>query len=249
MLRHLSGDFLGYEHGDPPFRVLGLPGWMRTVSDFSEALLGLPAISVDLPGFGGVHPPPPTGWSTFEYAEALMTVVKSFTTPPLIVGHSFGGRIALQLAANHPEAVSALLLTGVPDLVRHKKAKPSLRYQMMRTAHRHGLLSDHRIQTWKSQHGSEDYRRAEGVMRDVLVQAVNEDYERQLTSIRVPVTFLWGDSDTAAPLVDVTRAVELVAPGLASLSILPGVGHMTLLQVPGAIRSQVEGWLANQELG
>jgi pimeloyl-ACP methyl ester carboxylesterase len=103
------------------------------------------------------------------------------------------------------------------------------------------LVSDERVEVWKKQHGSLDYRNAVGVMRDILVKAVNEDYEEQLRSLSVPTSFIWGENDTAAPLVDVKRALELVPPGKAMLQVLEGVGHLTPTEAPNSIASAILG--------
>jgi esterase len=38
--------------------------------------------------------------------------------PAVVVGHSFGGQVALRLAARHPEAIRALVLVGPSGVVR-----------------------------------------------------------------------------------------------------------------------------------
>jgi pimeloyl-ACP methyl ester carboxylesterase len=103
------------------------------------------------------------------------------------------------------------------------------------------LISDARIESWKRQHGSSDYRNAEAVMREVLVKAVNENYEEQPCSLSVPTVFVWGERDTAAPLADVRRALELVPKGMGSLRVLEGVGHLTPTEAPDSIASAILG--------
>ena len=106
-----------WQYGEEPIQVVAFPGWMRTVSDFESVLHGLPALAVDIPGFGGVHAPPPTAWSTADYAQALLPVLEQLPDPVVVLGHSFGGRIALQLAATRPELIRALVLTAFPSFV------------------------------------------------------------------------------------------------------------------------------------
>jgi len=78
-------------------------------------------------------------------------------------------------------------------------------------------------------------------MREVLVKAVNENYEEQLCSLSVPTVFVWGERDTAAPLADVRRALELVPKGMGSLRVLEGVGHLTPTEAPDSIASAILG--------
>ena len=240
MLRRVPGDLFAWQYGDEPIEVLALPGWMRTVSDFHSVLYDLPAIAVDIPGFGGVHPPPPTAWSTVEYAHALVPMFEELPRPPVVLGHSFGGRVALQLASIRPELIRSLVLTGVPQLCARPKAKPSVKLRTIRVLRRSGLISERRVENWKKQHGSEDYRRAEGVMRDVLVKAVNENYEEQLCSLVAPADFVWGSSDSVVPLSEARAAIRLVPDSLASLTVLEDIGHLTPLEAPAALRQIVQ---------
>jgi pimeloyl-ACP methyl ester carboxylesterase len=179
-----------------------------------------------------------------QYAEALLPALEAFATPPVLVGHSFGGRVALQLATMRPNAIRALVLTGVPELVAHDKSKPKLLHRSMRALHRRGLVCDAYLERWKGKYGSADYRHATGVMRDILVKAVSENYEGQLRSLSVPTTFIWGEKDVAAPLTDVEQALEVVPAGTASLRVLRDVGHLTPLEAPDAIASVIRNWLA-----
>ena len=74
-------------------------------------------IALDLPGFGR-SAPPDAPWGAADYAEAVVPVLDAMTRPVVVVGHSFGGRVAVTLAAERPDDVGALVLTGVPLLHR-----------------------------------------------------------------------------------------------------------------------------------
>lgn len=215
----LDGAVLAEKTGDAP-RVLALHGWGRTRADWLPAL-EVPALAVDLPGFGA-SPPPPTGWGTREYAELLAPLLADGGWT--VAGHSFGGRIAVQLAAGWPSLVSNVVLTGVPLLRRTSTAKAPLAFRLAKRAHALGLLSDERMEQERRKRGSADYRAAQGVMRETLVKVVNEDYRDLLPAIDAPVELVWGALDTAAP-VDMAREAQ----GLlrkATLTVSEGSGHL-----------------------
>jgi len=237
-----GGRLLGARHGAPPARVVALHGWRRTHTDFDTVLAGLDAVAPDLPGFGAT-PPPEAAWCALDYAEAVLPVCEE-GPPVVLLGHSFGGRVAVVLAAAHPERVAALVLTGTP-LVRPpgKRAPRSpLGYRLARRLNRLGLLSDARLDARRRKAGSEDYRQAVGVMRDVLVRAIAETddgtYRRALAAVRCPVELVWGERDGAAPPAVATEAAALT--GDARVTILPGVGHLTPTEAPAALRAAVE---------
>lgn len=236
-----SGRLFGTVHrsGDGPPRVLALHGWRRTSADFDKVLSGLSAgaVALDLPGFGA-SPEPPAAWGTEDYAKAVTAVLSEFDGPAVVLGHSFGGRVAVRLAASQPQAVAALVLTGVPLLRAAPAGKPALSFRAARWLHRRGVLPDDRMEALRRKHGSADYRAATGVMRDVFVRVVNESYEDDLRALACPVELVWGSDDADARLDVAERAAKLV--GEARLTVVDGAGHLTPLTAPDALRAAVE---------
>ena len=202
----LDGAVLAEKTGDDP-RVLALHGWGRTRADWLPAL-GAPALAADLPGVGA-SPAPPVGWGSRDYAELLapLLVEGGWT----LAGHSFGGKVAVQLAAGWPDLVEHVVLTGVPLLRKASGAKGPLAFRLAKRAHQLGLVSDARMEEQRQKHGSADYRAATGVMRETLVKLVNEDYRDLLPLIQAPVDLVWGAGDTAAPLAMAKEAATLLA--------------------------------------
>ena len=248
MLHSIAGGRLvGSRFGEATPNVLALPGWARTHRDFDAVLApagGDPfdAIALDLPGFG-TAPPPPEAWGTPDYADFVSLVLDEMTPRVVVLGHSFGGRVAVHLAASRPDAIGALVLTGVPDLVRRgPRPQAPLRFRAARRLNRWGIVSDRAMEAARQRHGSADYRAAEGVMRAVLVKTLAEGYEEQLAEIRCPISLVWGDDDTAAPL-SVAEELVRIHPG-AQLTVCPGAGHLTPLTAPGALRRAVANALA-----
>jgi pimeloyl-ACP methyl ester carboxylesterase len=216
----LDGSVLAERTGDDP-RVLALHGWGRTRSDWLPALKGVPALAVDLPGCGA-SPPPPAAWGSRDYAEHLAPLLEQGGWT--VAGHSFGGRVAVQLAAGWPSLVSGVVLTGVPLLRCASAAKPPLAFRLAKTANRLGLLSDARMEQERRKRGSADYRNAQGVMRDTLVHLVNEDSRDLRPGICAPVLLVWGAADTAAPL-EMARQAQSLLPA-ATLTVSPTSGHL-----------------------
>lgn len=237
-----DGSIFGEVFGTSPPRVLALHGWGRTSADFHTVLKGLDAIAIDLPGFGA-SPPPPRAWGAADYATALLPTLAACATPVTIIGHSFGGRVAVHLGATHPDLIRGLVLTGVP-LLRPPgpSAKSPRRFRLAKRLHALGLLSDEQMEVRRRRSGSADYRAASGVMREVLVRAIAEDYREQLGALSCPVELVWGQNDTAAPVSMAEEAASLLGP-LARLSVLPGVGHDTLAEAPGAVRAAIDAQL------
>ncbi|MBV8960821.1 MAG: alpha/beta hydrolase [Actinobacteria bacterium] len=245
---YAGGRLFGTAFGPGVPRVVALHGWARTHADFTGVLGGLDAdtgaIAVDLPGFGAT-PPPPEVWGGRQYAEAIVPLLADLPEPPVLLCHSFGGRVGVHLAAGWPDHVRALVLTGVPLLRLGGGRKPALRYRVGRALHRRGILGDEAMERLRQRYGSTDYKRAQGIMRAVHVVAVNETYEDQLAATRCPVELVWADNDTEAPLPVAERAATMLGDQ-ATLTVLPGAGHMTPLTAPDALRAAIERQLAGQ---
>ena len=145
--------------------------------------------------------------------------------PAVLVGHSFGGRVATVLAARRPELVRALVLVGAPLLRPEGRpgAKPSPVYRLVRLGRRIGLISNSRLEREKQRRGSADYRAASGVMRDILVKVVNETYENALAEVKCPVRMVWGAHDQEVPVEIAHRSARLLDD--AKLDIVDGCGH------------------------
>ncbi len=240
MLSALPGGNLGRRHGPPPARVVALHGWRRSGADFDPVLAGLDAAAPDLPGFGAAAPPP-AGWGAAEYGEAVLPVCGE-DGPVVLIGHSFGGKVAVVLAARHPDRVRGLVLTGVPLMRVTPAPAPPLAYRAARALHHVGLLSEARMEARRRRSGSEDYRAASGVMRDVLVRSLAETddgtYCDALRALVCPVELVWGANDTAAPAEVAERALTLVGDG--HLTVLPGIGHLTPTEAPDAVRAAID---------
>ena len=243
-----DGNLFGEPYGEGPVRVVWLHGWGRRGQDFATvasalARDGVASVAFDLPGFGS-SPAPSVAGGARSYADFLTPALRALGDEPLVlVGHSFGGRVATVLASREPDFVRALVLTGVPLLRGPFTAKPPLRFRFVRWLHRRGAVGDARMETARQRYGSTDYRGARGVMRDVLVATVNESYEEELASLSAPVTMLWGALDNDAPVATAIRAGELLREH-PSLHVLENVGHFVPIDAPEELAQSVREALA-----
>ncbi len=233
-----EGRLFGRRLGPGPPRVVALHGWGRDSSDFVEALSGLPALAVDLPGFGA-SPAPGEPIGAAGYLEHLDPVFDHLRQPVVLVGHSFGGRVALAAAVARADQVGGLVLIGVPLLRAGTRSRTRPGYRAIRLAHRFGLVSDAQLEQARRRYGSPDYRAAQGVMRQVLVRAVNETYEHELSRLAVPTRLVWGTDDREVPVTVARRAMGLIPDGLAELVEVPGGGHHLPTTHPGVVREVV----------
>lgn len=239
-LKAVANGIFAETYGSWPPRVVALHGWGRRGNDFDRVLSAFDAIAVDLPGFGA-SPPPAAPTGARGYAASLRPFFTELGVPPLIVGHSFGGRVAVCLAADG--VCEGLVLTGVPLLRRSPVQRPSIGYRLIRWANRVGVLSDRRLEAERRRRGSADYQAASGVMRDVLVATVNETYEAEMARVEVPVSLVWGEGDTEVPVEVAQRALHFFTKTTPDLRVLDGVGHLIPTSAPDALRAAISSQL------
>lgn len=193
---------------------------------------------IDFPGFGS-SPKPAAAWSTADYADFMARWLAQNTLgkPVVWVGHSFGCRVGLQIAARHPGAIDRMLLVAGAGLPRRRSALEQAKLKgrvygykaLKRLAPLAGVSQDQ----LRDKFGSADYKAA-GDMRDILIKVVNEDLSDVAAQVACPVHLVYGREDTETP-PDIGERLAQLIPG-AHLAVLDGLDHYSVL---GAGRHQV----------
>ena len=88
------------------------------------------------------------------------------------------------------------------------------------------IISDLRLDELKDKYGSEDYRKANKVLKDTLVMAVNDDLTAILPKISSKVELIYGQDDLVVP-VKVGIDSSSIIPD-SELTIIPDEGHNML---------------------
>lgn len=214
--------------------IIILHGWNLSGSRFSplaDALkkLGYRVFCPDMPGFGK-EPPPARAWHVVDYAEFVHGVVaKNRIRHPVIIGHSFGGRVALKYAQLYPEMVHALILTGAPGFSPVPQRKM---FVFLLAAKAGGLLFSvpplNLFADWARRWlyytaGARDFLRVEGQMRQTFKYIVQDSLVSAMEALRVPCLLLWGEYDVIVPVAIARRMQEVVSGSV--LTIIPEADH------------------------
>jgi len=207
-------------------------------------------LTIDLPGFGW-SATPLTAWGTRDYAAHLDRFMECAMLPSAsVLGHSFGGRVALALAAWYPHRVRELVLVASAGIrprrgpgyyLKIMAAKLAKRCVSLPVFERVGPRIASGLFDWA---GSRDYKQA-GRMRTTLVKLVNEDVRDLLSSIRAPALIIWGDRDRDVP----RSSMEIMARGIAGarLEVLEGAGHFPFVDMPDRFAHVVRGFLCQRQ--
>ena len=152
---------------------------------------------IDLPGFGSSSEPK-EAWTLYDYADMVESFVKELKlTNPILIGHSFGGKISICYALKYK--VKKLILLASP--YDRKISKPTFKMKVFKVLKKTPLAN-----IAKKHMGSTDYRNASDKMRQVLVKHVNLDLKEEVKKIKCPTLLIWGTNDEA---VDYNDAVVL----------------------------------------
>lgn len=210
-------------------------GWGQTHQNFAPLAQSFQQagthIMVDFPGFGA-SPAPEQVMGTEDYADAMAELLKAKGLKKVIwVGHSFGCRVGIQIAARHPDLIAGMFLIAAAGLKRrrppHKAIYLKARIYLFKTLKKLIPLKLINEEWLRKTFGGGDYKNVSGVMRSIFVRVVNEDLSDPARHIGCPVTLLYGTADTETPLDTGMRLNKLIAG--SDLVQLEGQDHYSVL--------------------
>lgn len=202
--------------------IILMHGWGGSNVSFAgtyEYLCGLnrDVVSIDFPGFGSSDLPP-SEWGLEDYAACVSELRDALKLrKAILVGHSFGGRVALFLGSE--PWVESLVLVDAAGLKPRFSLKRAYRIRKYKRAKRLGkdLTS----------YGSIDYLKLPQSMQPVFVRVVNTHLNDKLGSITCPVLIIWGKRDSETPMYMAHTLKRRIAD--STLVVLQG-GHFAYIE-------------------
>lgn len=155
----------------------------------------------DLPGFGNSSEPKEF-FSCYDYVELIHKALEELKVEkPIIIGHSFGGKLGLLYASIYETEKLVCLASPFCKEIQ----KVTMKAKLLKALKKVPVLN--KLENFAKRHmGSTDYRNASGVMRNILVGHVNLDIKEDVKKIKCPTLLIWGTNDEA---VSIERAYEL----------------------------------------
>jgi pimeloyl-ACP methyl ester carboxylesterase len=244
-------DIFYRQEGQGPPLIL-LHGWGRSGEVFStlQSILArnFCVFALDLPGFGQ-SPLPEKIWGVKEYARLVAVFCRRLGLKKFsLLGHSFGGRIALQLAARKPQKVEKLVLTGVPVL-RKTGFKRTLFWLVAKFSNLilflpplcflknplrrlfYFLIKEH------------DYQRARGQLRKIFKKVIRHRPKKALGRIKVPTLVIWGSKDQVTPLENARFLKEKIKS--SRLKVVANASHKLPYEEPIKFSQKIISFLKN----
>ncbi|MBE2270323.1 MAG: alpha/beta hydrolase [Anaerolinea sp.] len=200
-------------------------------------------ITVDLPGHG--KSPAPGRTSVGDYAADLIALLDALKLDKaVIIGHSMGGAIALQLALDHADRVRGIGLIGTG-------ARLPVHPDILNNALTDQAAAARLISNWFWGEGATDAQREASfagvmqtppeIMHGDFLSCVGFDVRARLGEIRVPALIVAGEQDKMMPL----KFSHLLHDNIAgsTLVIVPNAGHKLIIEQPQVVADAVQTWL------
>ena len=205
--------------------VVLLHGWGQNIEmmkPLGDRLLDYCITILDFPGFGESGKLV-NSFTIYDYVECLEELLHRLKIEnPIVMGHSFGGRVAIIYASRNQ--TEKLVLFGSP-CIRHERK--SVKESVLKTVKK--LPGMNRLGEYAKKYiGSTDYRNATPVMRETLVNTVNEDLSGYAKQITCSTLLIWGTLDEAAPIGEARELEKLLVDG--GLVELEGYTHYAYLE-------------------
>lgn len=206
--------------GSGKCELVFLHGWGGSTDSFKFICRYLKcdykALFIDFPPFGK-STEMKIPWTLFDYAELVIEIMKKEKIEkPIIIGHSFGGRVASVLSAGG--YAKKLILVDSAGL----KPKRTLKYYFK------NLNNKIRTKLGKKTKGSADYEKLCPIMKKTFVNIVNTFLEKYVINIIVPTIIFWGQKDKETPLYMAKRFKNLIKN--SELVVIKNAGHFAYLQ-------------------
>ena len=218
----LNVNYIQYGKGKD---IILLHGWGQNIEmmkPLGDAFCDRFRITIlDFPGFGQSEEPK-EAWTIDKYSLMLEEFVKQTgIKKPIVMGHSFGGRVAIRYSARNN--IDKLVLFGSPCIRTNEDL--SLKVKILKKLKT--LPGMNKFGEFMKQYiGSRDYKAASPIMRQTLVEVVNEDLSKYAREIEEPTLLIWGEQDTEAPVSDAKELEKIMMD--AALIILPGTHYAYL---------------------
>lgn len=194
---------------------------------------GYEVFAPDLPGFGS-EPLVSKDMKLDDYVSFVKEFLKKEKISKcVLIGHSFGGRVALKFAWKYPDLVSHLILTGTPIVRNMSFSKKTVRliakvgYTPLKILPESGR--DFFRKCLYKTIGEWDYYKS-GNLKEVFKNIINEDLVQYIQEEKNPTLLIWGENDTFTPASDIKK-IQKYNPAVDA-KIVPNTTHALPYQEP-----------------
>ncbi len=211
--------------------IVFLHGWGADLNSFfwlRNFFLDKTVLFVDFSGFGG-SPEPDVPYFVSDYVQELKSLIGEFEVSSLtLIGHSFGGRVAIKFASLYQDDYDEfkLCLVDSAGVLPKRGISYHLKVWKYKRLKKKAINSSKYREKIKDM-GSSDYRKLSKVMKQTFVNVVNEDLLPFAKFITAETIIVWGKKDKDTKLYMAKKLNKAIKN--SKLYIFENAGHFSFL--------------------
>lgn len=180
---------------------------------------------------------PSDEFDLYSYSKVLLDLIAFLELENLtLIGHSFGGRVAIVCAFETSE-VKRLILIASAGIVARKTLLKRLKivnYKMKKSLYRKNPQK-------LSKFGSKDFKKLSEDEKKVFVRIVNEDLSKYLKFLKQKTLLIWGNKDKDTPLYMARKMNKLLKN--SKLVIIKRGTHFSYIEHNFVVREKIKEFL------
>jgi len=230
-----------------PKPIVILHGWGSASKKWTplKKILASKSLKIFVPSLPGFNKQPIFApMSIQDYANWLAKYLKTKKLSKInLVGHSFGGQIAINFTAKHPQKVNKLILINSAGIRNKASLKRLVFTPIAKLGKTFFTLPPFCFFKSLAQHAfyrflrEPDYYQASPVMKQTLKKILTEDQQDQMRKITRPTLILWAEKDTYTPLADGQLTNQLIKK--SQLKVIPKATHGLPFHQPQAVAKKI----------
>ncbi|MBI3631484.1 MAG: alpha/beta hydrolase [Candidatus Staskawiczbacteria bacterium] len=210
--------------------ILILHGWGSNSDRWQEigqalSEKGFKVIIPDMPGFGKSETPK-IPWNFNNYVSFIKEFAEDLNFKNFyLLGHSFGGAIAVKIAIDAPQKVDKLFLVACA-CIRKRTVLKKVLAKISKIVKVFSFLPFYALARkafYKFIIRKSDYVYTQGIMKETYLSVISEDLSWHLSFIKVPTVIIWGDKDELTPVENAYFINQKISN--SKLIIVPDAGH------------------------
>ena len=223
---NINGVFVNYTDVGSGEAVVLLHGWgqnIQMMEPIGNNLINKRVVIIDLPGHGKSEAPK-EAWTVYDYASCIHTLLTNLKIDePILIGHSFGGKISLVYASKY----KTKKVIGLACPFKKQIVKLSFKTKALKFAKKIPVLN--KLEGFAKKHiGSTDYKNASEMMRKIMVLTVNTDITEDVKKIKCPTLLIWGTNDLQVSIDDAYELEKLIKD--CGVVVYDGCTHYAYLE-------------------
>jgi pimeloyl-ACP methyl ester carboxylesterase len=217
--------------------------WRGVVGGSGQWAVGRSVYAIDLPGFGGSEIPKQP-MTVGDYADMVEQFINKLELKDIIiVGHSFGGRVGIKLAAKYPQTISKLVLVDAAGFAMDGKKKSLMNSaaKIAKPFFKPNFMQGLRKKIYQTI-GAEDYV-VTPQLQQTFINVTSEDLTSDMKNIKCPTLIITGAGDLDTPVEFGERMNSLILN--SKFLILPNAGHFSFLDQPDKFVKYLNEFIQN----